>query len=178
MEDKDLLQLYQQGNCNYAFNLLVEKYKQPLYHHIRRMVISHDDTDDILQSTFIKVWQNMGNFREESKLYTWIYRIATNETISFLRRKKMQNILSFESVEKNLRNKLVSDPTIAGDEMQIKLQKAILSLPEKQRIIFSMRYYDEMKYEEMAEILHTSTGALKASFHIAVKKIELFLKSD
>jgi RNA polymerase sigma factor (sigma-70 family) len=177
--DKDLLQLFRNDdNRHLAFNLLVKKYQKQLYWHIRRIIIDHDDTKDVVQNTFLKVWQNLENFREDSKLFTWLYRIATNESINFLKQKRKKLLISFTDVEHQLADSLQDDPYFKGDTIQMKLQKAILTLPEKQRIVFNMRYFEEIKYEDMAEILGTSTGALKASFHIAVKKIEKYLSAD
>ena len=171
--DKDILEAFRAENSrNYAFNLLVKKYQQSIYYHIRRIVISHDDTDDLVQNTFIKIFQNLDNFREDAQLYTWIYRIATNEALAFLKSKRNKFFLPFVDVERQLSNSLKDTQFFNGDEIQLKLQKAILTLPEKQRLVFNMRYYEEMKYEDMSEILGTSVGALKASYHIAVKKIE------
>ncbi len=157
---------------NYAFSLLVNKYKQQIYFHIRRIVINHDDADDITQNTFIKIFENLHKFREDSKLYTWIYRIATNEALGHLKSKRNRFFLPFIDVESQLSNSLKETDFFTGDEIQLKLQQAILKLPEKQRLVFNMRYYEEMKYDQMSEILGTSVGALKASYHIAVKKIE------
>ncbi|MCD4746814.1 MAG: sigma-70 family RNA polymerase sigma factor [Bacteroidales bacterium] len=163
---------------NYGFNLLVRKYQKQIYWHIRRMVVDHDDTDDIVQNTFIKVWKNINNFREDSKLYTWIYRIATNEALSFLKNKRKKYFLPIADVEYQLSQSLTDDNYFSGDEIQLKLQKALLKLPNKQRLVFNMKYYDEMKYEDMSEVLGTSVGALKASYHIAVKKIENYIKDN
>lgn len=177
--DKELLELFKTGgNPNYAFNLIVRKYQERLYWHIRKMVIDHDDTDDVLQNTFIKAWKGLENFREDAQLYTWLYRIATNEALMFLRKKKTRYLLPIVDVEHQLSNSLESDEYCTGDEIQMKLQKALLTLPEKQRLVFNMKYYDEMKYEDMAEILDTSMGALKASYHHAVKKIEKYLNEN
>jgi RNA polymerase sigma-70 factor (ECF subfamily) len=174
--DKELLDLYKNEETkNLSLHYLVQNYQQKLYWHIRKIVISHDDTDDVLQNTFIKVWKGMENFKEESRLYTWLYRIATNESITFLRQKQRANIISIHPIEYHLSKSLESDNFFKGDEIQMKLQKAILTLPEKQRIVFNMRYYDETPYDEMAEILETSAGALKASYHHAAKKIEEYL---
>ena len=161
-----------------AFKELIRRYQERLYRHIRKIVISHDDTDDILQNTCIKIWNGLKNFREDSQLFTWLYRIATNESISFLNKKKKLDSLPIQDVQSYLENNLESDVYYSGDEIQKKLQKAIIMLPEKQRIVFNMKYFDEMKYEDMAAILETSTGSLKASFHHAVKKIESFLKEN
>ncbi|WP_276496781.1 RNA polymerase sigma factor [Pontibacter litorisediminis] len=179
MEDKELLEKFAQPESrNMAFNQLVRKYQEKVYWHIRKMVIDHDDADDLTQDVFLKVWKNLDNFRQDAQLYTWIYRIATNECLSFLSSKKRKFFLPLNDVTAELMEKVESSPELAGDEVQKKLQKAILRLPEKQRLVFNMKYFDEMKYEEMSEILGTSVGALKASYHIAVKKIEEFIKLD
>lgn len=162
---------------NYGFNLLVRKYQERLYHHIRRMLISHDDTDDVLQVVFIKAWQNIQGFRSESGIYTWLYRIATNECITFLSKKKKRFFIPMENVERKLSQQLENDDAFKGDEIQKKLLKAMLHLPEKQRAVFNLKYFEEMKYEQIAEITGTSVGALKASYHLAVKKIEEFMSN-
>jgi RNA polymerase sigma-70 factor (ECF subfamily) len=159
-----------------AFNLIVEDYKERLYWHIRKMVLIHDDADDVLQNSFIKVWRYLEKFKGDSKIYTWLFRIATNEAITFINKKKKKAEDSFETYEHFLSNNLESDEYFNGDEAQLILQKAILTLPEKQRIVFNMRYFDEVKYNDMSEILDTSVGSLKASYHHAVKKIEDFVK--
>lgn len=177
--EQELLSLFRkEGSENYAFNLIVEEFKERLYWHIRKIVIDHDDTDDVLQNTFIKVWKGLPGFREDSALFTWVYRIATNEALSFLKQKRTKYFLPLTNVERQLSESLESDDYFNGDELQLKLQKAILTLPEKQRIIFNMKYYDEMKYEEISGILGTSVGALKASYHHAVKKIEKYVSED
>jgi RNA polymerase sigma-70 factor (ECF subfamily) len=177
--DKELLdQFRDEQTRNYAFNLLVRQYQKRLYYHIRKIIIDHNDTDDVLQNVFIKVWGCLANFKEEAKLYTWMYRIATNESINFLNQKKKRAGIPLDDVSAFLANNLESDSYYNGDEIQTKLQKAILTLPDKQRIVFNMKYFDEMKYEEMSEILETSVGALKASYHHAVKKIEAYLTKD
>jgi RNA polymerase sigma-70 factor (ECF subfamily) len=140
-------------------------------------VISHEDADDILQNTFVKAWRSIGKFREESSLYTWLYRIATNESLTFINSNKRKSFISMNNTSEFLMNNLISDPYVEGDEIQLKLQEAILKLPEKQRLVFNMKYFDEMKYDQMSEILDTSVGALKASYHHAVKKIEEFIKN-
>lgn len=160
---------------NEAFKLLLNKYQQKIYWHIRRMVIDHDDADDVTQDVFIKVWKNLENFRNDSQLYTWIYRIATNECLTFLNKKKQKNNIPLDDVLYDLSDSLTESSYFNGDQAQKKLQQAILTLPEKQRIVFNLKYFEEMKYEEMAEVLETSVGALKASYHFAVKKIESFL---
>jgi len=174
--DKELTGLFRKpGSREYAFNLIVRKYQEKLYWHIRKLLIDHHDTDDTLQNTFIKVWTGLDNFREDSSLYTWLYRIATNEALSFLGSKKRRFFLPLADVEKQLSGSLKNDEYFNGDELQLKLQNALLTLPEKQRVVFNMKYFDEIKYEDMAEILDTSVGALKASFHHAVKKIEKYI---
>ncbi|MGZ4041209.1 MAG: RNA polymerase sigma factor [Bacteroidia bacterium] len=176
MEDKAILELFKNEKTrNTALTHLIGKYQKMLYWHIRKIVIDHDDSDDVLQNTFIKVWKGLENFREESQLYTWMYRIATNEALTMLRQKQKANTSSIHPIEYQLSKSLESDNYFKGDEIQLKLQQAILTLPEKQRIVFNMRYYDETPYEKMSEILETSVGALKASYHIAAKKIEEFL---
>ncbi|QKG80892.1 RNA polymerase sigma factor [Tenuifilum thalassicum] len=177
--DNELLVMFRNNDTkHYAFNLLVRKYQERLYWHVRKIVISHDDADDVIQNTFIKVWNALESFREDSQLYTWLYRIATNEALTFLKKKRTKFLLPLVDVEQTLSRTLESDPFFDGDETQLKLQKAILKLPEKQRIVFNMKYFEEMKYEEISEILGTSIGALKASYHHAVKKIEKFLEED
>jgi RNA polymerase sigma-70 factor (ECF subfamily) len=177
--DKELLSLFRtEEKKHYAFNCLVAKYQERLYWHIRKLVINHEDADDIVQNTFIKVWNNLADFREASQLYTWLYRIATNEALTFLNQKKRKFFLPIVDYEKELVTSLEADEYFSGDEIQLKLQKAILSLPEKQRVVFNLKYFEEMKYEEMAEILETSVGSLKASYHHAVKKIEKFLDEN
>ncbi|MBI9054275.1 MAG: RNA polymerase sigma factor [Bacteroidales bacterium] len=177
--DKELLDLFSdKEKRNYAFNLIVRKYQEKLYWHIRKIVVKHDDTDDILQNTFIKVWKGLDGFRKDSKLYTWLYRIATNESLTFLKQQKTKYLLPIVDYENHLSETLECDEYFNGDEIQCKLQKAILELPEKQRIVFNLKYFEEMKYDDMSEILETSVGALKASYHHAVKKIENYFKED
>ncbi|MBL7913412.1 MAG: ECF RNA polymerase sigma-E factor [Bacteroidetes bacterium ADurb.Bin397] len=174
--DGELLEQFRNGdNPNYAFNLLVRKYQQKVYYHVRRIIIDHDDTNDVVQNTFIKAWKGLSNFREDAQLFTWLYRIATNEALTFLKKKRTAFFLPIVNVERHLSEKVESDPAMSGDAIELKLQKAILTLPEKQRIVFNLRYYDEMKYEEMSEVLGTSVGALKASYHIAAQKIEKYM---
>lgn len=159
-----------------AFKKLVQEYQKPLYYHIRTIVLNHDDTDDVLQNTFIKTYTNIQQFKGESKLYSWMYRIATNEALTFLQQRAKKQGISNEELQSKTINKLESDVYFEGDAIQIKLQKAIAQLPEKQQLVFKMRYFQELKYEQMSEILETSVGALKASYHHAVKKIEEYLK--
>lgn len=176
VEDEEILSKFSEEKTrNVGFNLLLQKYQQKIYWHIRRLVIDHDDADDLVQETFVKVWKNLHNFRSDSQLYTWIYRIATNESITFLNKKKNRNNISLDEVNYELAETLASSSYFDGDKIQRKLQQAILTLPEKQRIIFNMKYFDDMKYEEISAVLGTTVGALKASFHIAVKKIETIL---
>lgn len=177
-DDKLLSMFREEDSQNYAYNLIVRKYQERLYWHIRRMVIVHEDADDVVQNTLVKAWKGLPKFKEEAKLYTWLYRIATNESITFLNKKKKKFFVPFVDVEHELSNSLESDESYSGDEIQLKLQKAILTLPKKQRLVFNMRYYDEMKYDEIAEVLGTSVGALKASYHHAAKKIETYITTD
>ncbi len=161
-----------------AFGKVVAFYSEKLYWQIRKMVLSHDDANDILQNTFIKAWVNIDMFRGEAKLSTWLYKISVNECITFLNKQRSMNNVSIDDTDVFLLGKLESDEYFDGDEAQITLQKAILTLPGKQRLVFNMRYYDEMPYEEMSEVLGTSVGALKASYHHAVKKIENILSEE
>lgn len=174
--DRELLAKFRQEDTrNYAFNMLVREYQKRLYWHIRKILIDHDDTNDVLQNVFVKVWRNLDGFKGESQLYTWLYRIATNESITFLNQKKKRAGVPLDEASGFLGVSLQSDSHFKGDEIQAKLQQAILTLPDKQRIVFNMKYFDNMKYEEMSAILETSVGALKASYHYAVKKIESYL---
>jgi RNA polymerase sigma factor (sigma-70 family) len=177
--DTEIIALYKEESTrNRSLELLIDKYQQKLYWHIRKIVIDHDDSDDVLQNTYIKIWKGLANFKEESTLFTWMYRIATNEALTFLNQKQKKQTTSIHPIEYQLSKSLESDHYFKGDEIQLKLQQAILTLPEKQRIVFNMRYYDEMPYEEMSGILDTSVGALKASYHIAAKKVEEYLTKD
>ncbi|MFV0375738.1 MAG: RNA polymerase sigma factor [Mangrovibacterium sp.] len=161
-----------------AFRSLVRQYKERLYWHVRKIVLDHDDADDVLQNTFIKVWRNIDSFRAESGLYTWLYRIATNESLTHLNQKKKKNFGgSDEALNDYLVENIQADEHFNGDELQLHLQEAIARLPEKQRLVFNMRYYDDMKYQDMEKILETSEGALKASYHHAVKKISEYMKN-
>jgi RNA polymerase sigma factor (sigma-70 family) len=172
-EEKEFIQeLLNPKTQNQAFQKLLKEYQKPLYNHIRNIVLNHDDTDDVLQNTFVKVFQNLNKFKGESKLFSWMYRIATNESLTFLSQKAKKSGISSEALQNKTIDNLQADVYFEGNEIQIKLQKAIVSLPEKQQLIFKMRYFEELKYEEISEILGTSVGALKASYHIAVKKIE------
>ncbi|MCI0750764.1 MAG: RNA polymerase sigma factor [Flammeovirgaceae bacterium] len=176
MEDNELLgKIRNSETRNYGFNLLVRTYQQRVYWHIRKMVIDHDDADDVTQEVFIKIHKYIDNFREDSALYTWIYRIATNECLSFLQRKKRRFFLPIGDIAGELSAKIDNSNHLSGDEIQKKLQKALLTLPDKQRLVFNMKYFDDLSYEQISEITNTSVGALKASYHHAVKKIEDFL---
>src|SRR5690606_2296592 len=162
-----------------AFGLLLEKYQQKIYWHVRRMVIDHDDADDVTQDIFVKVWRNLDKFREDSQLYTWLYRIATNECVTFLNKKKKQNNVSLDDENSTyLAETLSGSQYFDGDKAQMKLQQALLTLPEKQRLVFNMKYFEDLKYDEISEIVGTSVGALKASYHLAVKKIEHFFNNN
>jgi len=161
-----------------AFRLLVSQYKERLYWHIRKIVLNHDDTDDVLQNTFIKIFKNIHHFKGDSKLFTWMYRIATNESITFINKKAKQNNLTIEAVKDQIISKLESDVYFEGDAIQLQLQKAIATLPQKQQLVFNMKYFENHTYENLSEILDTSVGGLKSSYHIAVKKITAYLKSN
>ena len=160
-----------------AFRELMRLYKKRLYWHIRKIVLSHDDADDVLQNTFIKIFKNIEKFNEQSKLYSWMYRIATNESITFINKRAREQNLDIADYQQQMVSNLESDDFFSGDEIQLILQKAIATLPQKQQLVFNMKYFDEMKYDDMSEILETSVGALKASYFHAVKKIEHYIKS-
>ena len=177
-EETLLAQLKDEDRRSKAFEVLVNTYKERLYWHIRRIVLNHDDTDDVLQNTFIKIYRNIDGFKGESKLYSWMYRIATNESLTFLKQKSKKSGITNEALQESLVENLQSDVYFEGDEIQLKLQKALATLPEKQKLVFNMKYFQEMKYEEISEILETSVGGLKASYHLAVKKIEAYLRED
>lgn len=176
-EKKLLRDLQDQENRNSAFRELVALYKERLYWQIRNIVKNHDDTDDVLQNTFIKIFRNIDQFKGESQLFSWMYRIATNEALNFLNQKSRKLKITSEELQDQIVSNLESDIYFEGDEIQLKLQKAIAILPEKQQQVFNMKYFQELKYTEISDILGTSEGALKASYHIAVKKIEEFLKT-
>jgi RNA polymerase sigma factor (sigma-70 family) len=177
-DDRLLLQQFREPETKErAFTAIIKKYQEKLYWHVRRIVVDHDDANDVLQNVFIKVWNALANFREDSQLYTWLYRIATNESLTFLEQQKKRSAVSLNDVEGNLSNKIEADKHFDANKLEWKLQLAIQSLPEKQRIVFNLRYYDEMPYEEMSRVLDTSEGALKASYHHAVKKIEDYIKN-
>jgi len=177
-EDKFVSRLQDSSSSQEAFRELISEYKERLYWHIRNIVKNHDDTDDILQNTFLKVYRNIGQFKGDSKLYSWMYRIATNESITFLNKRSRRLQITSEELQNQIIDNLESDVYFEGDEIQLKLQKAIATLPDKQQQVFNMKYFEELKYREMSEILETSEGALKASYHIAAKKIEEYLKSN
>lgn len=178
-EEKDFIkELLNPETQNVAFQTLVQRYQKPLYNHIRNIVLNHDDTDDVLQNTFIKVYQYLSGFKGDSKLFSWMYRIATNEAITFINQKAKRNGMTSIAMQTKIVENLQSDVYFDGNEIQLKLQKAILLLPEKQQLVFKMKYFEELKYEEISEIVGTSVGALKASYHHAVKKIEEFMKTN
>ena len=172
-----MIQLQKPKTKEVAFKQLLSQYKERLYWHIRKIVVSHDDADDVLQNTFIKIFKNIDNFKRDSKLYSWMYRIATNEAITFINKRAKEKNVDITKYQQQLVSTLDSDNWFSGDEIQLILQKAIATLPQKQQLVFNMKYFDEMKYNEISEVLETSVGALKASYHIAVKKIEKFIKT-
>lgn len=178
-DEKDFIsELLNPKTQQIAFQKLLHDYQRPLYNHIRNIVLNHDDADDVLQNTFIKVFQYLKNFKGESKLFSWIYRIATNEAITFINQKAKRNGTTSAALQTKMIDNLKADTYFDGNEIQLKLQKAISLLPAKQQLVFKMKYYEEIKYENMSEILGTSVGALKASYHHAVKKIEDFMKNN
>lgn len=170
--DDKIIELYSRGRQEEAFNGIVDAYTERLYWHVRRFLCSHDDSNDLLQDIFIKIWTALPTFRQESRLYTWLYRIATNEVLNYLRKQKVKAFISLDSASGILERKIDEDAYFNGDELQRELHKAIQRLPEKQRIVFSLRYFDEMKYEDISEITDTSVGALKASYHHAYNKVK------
>jgi|TARA_B110000444_G_scaffold261029_1_gene310592 RNA polymerase sigma-70 factor (ECF subfamily) len=175
--DEELLVMFKNPEkINYVFNYIINLYQKRIYWHIRKILISHDDTNDVTQNTFIKVFKNLKGFKGESSIFTWIYRIATNESLTFLKKNKKHYFESLDNVSSSLSIKLTSDIYFDGDKAQIMLQEAILKLPTKQRIVFNMRYFDNMKFEQISQVLGTSVGALKANYHHAKNKIELYLK--
>jgi len=176
LDDKELLfQFKNETTRETAFTCIIKKYQEKLYWHIRRMVVEHEDANDVLQNIFIKVWKSLDNFREDSQLYTWLYRIATNESLNFLQQQKKRSSISMDDEDSTISNKIKADEHFDSNKLEWKLQLAIQKLPEKQRAVFNLRYYDEMPYEEMSRVLETSEGALKASYHHAVKKIEDYI---
>lgn len=177
-EEELLYDLRQPHKRAAAFTRLVREYQERLYWHIRKMVLSHEDANDVLQNTFMKAWKGLDGFRGDSQVSTWLYRIATNETLTFLTSKRMRNQNSMEDLEDILLQNLQADSYFNGNEIQLRLQKAILTLPEKQRLVFNMKYFEDITYDEMEAILGTTAGALKASYHHAVKKIEKFFEDE
>lgn len=176
MSDAELLSGFKtETTKERAYTAIIKKYQEKLYWHIRRMVVDHDDANDVLQNVFIRVWKGLANFREDSQLYTWLYRIATNESLTFIEQQKKRTSVSLSDVESGLSNKIKADEGFDGKKLEWKLQLAIQQLPEKQRAVFNLRYYDEMPYAEMSQVLETSEGSLKASYHHAVKKIEDYI---
>lgn len=175
-EQELVSRLRQPQTARSAFNEVIRRYSEPLYHQIRRMVQNHDDASDLLQNTFLKAWQNLEYFRGDARLSTWLYKIAVNESLSFLARERKRYAMSLDDQESALANMIDADSYFDGDAAAELLRKAVVTLPEKQRLVFNMKYYDEMKYEEISEILGTSVGALKASYHLAVKKIEKYIE--
>jgi RNA polymerase sigma-70 factor (ECF subfamily) len=177
-EEQLVIELQTASSRENAFRELMTLYKERLYWHIRKIVISHDDTDDVLQNTFIKVYRSIDKFKGDSKLYSWMYRIATNEAITHLNKNAKRYSMSSQEMQTKAVNNLTSDVYFEGDEIQLKLQQAIATLPQKQQLVFNMKYFEDMKYKDMADILETSEGALKASYHLATKKIEAYLTQD
>jgi RNA polymerase sigma-70 factor (ECF subfamily) len=174
MTDSEILQLYRSGEREQAFRYLVDAYKERLYWHIRRMVLDHDDTDDCLQNTFVKAWRSLDHFRGDAQLYTWLYRIATNESITFLTRQQTRG----GNMDLAAAGRLATDPWFDGDQLQATLHKAIAKLPPKQKAVFNLRYFEEMPYEKIAQVLETSEGALKASYHHAYEKIKAWVREE
>ena len=177
-EDSELLLEFKNDETKEsAFNQILKKYQERLYWHIRRMIVSHDDTNDVLQNLFVKVWKGLQNFREDSQLYTWLYRIATNESLTFIEQQKKHASVSMTDLEETLGNRLKADQNFDAKRLEWKLQIAIQQLPDKQKLVFNLRYYDEMPYQEMSQVLDTSEGALKASYHHAAKKVEDYIRN-
>jgi len=175
-EDDILILMRESSSMDKAFTLIIERFKEPLYWHIRRMVINHQDADDVIQNTFIKIWTNLSKFSGKSKLYTWLYRIATNESISFINKNKRNLSVSLDDSIIQIAGQ--SHPGFEGSAIELKLQRAILTLPDKQRAVFNLKYFEEKKYAEISDIMETSIGGLKASYHHAVKKIKIYLEID
>lgn len=176
MTDKEIVDLYRSGQREKAFKEIVDSYSERLYWHVRRFLWSHEDTDDLLQEIFVKVWSSLPSFRGDSQLYTWIYRIATNESLNFVQKQKIRSALRFESITPKIEERIDEDTLMNGDQLQRELAKAVQRLPAKQRTVFIMRWFDDMSYEEISEILETSVGALKASYHFAAEKIKADLE--
>ena len=177
VQDEQIQKLCNECSYEEAFNCIVESYTERLYWYVRRFMCTHEDTDDMLQEIFVKIWKALPNFRGDSCIYTWLYRIATNETINHLRKKRINATLELDSLNSRLASKIDEDPYFNGNELQRELHKAIQLLPEKQKAVFCLRYFDEMKYEDIAEITGTSVGALKASYHHAYKKVKEYLEN-
>ncbi len=176
MTDQEIINLCRNGQKEEAFNAIIADHSERLYWHVRRFLCSHEETDDLLQEIFIKVWASLPSFRGDSRLYTWLYRIATNETLNYLHKQKIRSALKFESLTAEMENKIDNDPWFNGNHLQRILAKTVQKLPEKQRLVFSMRYYEDLPYEDISEILGTSVGALKASYHFASEKIKEEIK--
>ena len=176
MADEDIVCLFREGKRDAAFRLLVDRYKERLYWHIRKILIGHEDADDVLQNVFVKIWQSLSEFRFDARLYTWMYRIATNEALNFLNEKRRKVYGNSDEISVFLEHTLESDPFFSGDDIQRELQRAVLALSERQRLVFNMKYFDDMSYEDMAQVLNVAVGTLKATYHHAVKKIEANLK--
>ncbi len=174
--DVNIICLFRENKREEAFRLLVNEYKERLYWHVRKILISHEDTDDVLQNVFVKIWQSLSDFRFDSKLYTWMYRIATNEALNFLNERRRKVYGNADEISGFLENTLESEPFFSGDDIQKELQKALLVLSDRQRVVFNMKYFDDMSYDDMSQILDVAVGTLKATYHNAVKKIEASLK--
>lgn len=177
MSDNEIVKLIRDASLEQAFDAIVKAYSERLYRHVRRLVCSHEDADDLIQEIFIKVWAALPSFRAEAQLFTWLYRIATNETLNFLAKQKVRSALRFHSLTKEMERKIDEDPYFNGDEIQRALSKAIQTLPQKQQAVFQMRYFEELSYENISEITGTSIGALKSSYHIAYEKIKAIIKN-
>jgi RNA polymerase sigma factor (sigma-70 family) len=179
LDDIELLQQFKnEATKERAFTAILKKYQEKLYWHIRRMVVEHEDANDVLQNMFVKAWKGLENFREDSQLYTWLYRIATNESLTFLTQQKKRSTVSMSEDDNGLSNSVKADTNFDGNKLEWKLQLAVQQLPEKQKAVFNLRYFDEMPYAEMSSVLETSEGALKASYHHAVKKIEEYILNN
>lgn len=179
MQEEEILRLYKNAATREtAFRHMLKTYQERIYWHVRKIVIHHEDADDVTQETFIKIYKNLDGFNQTSKLYTWMYRIATNEALTHLKKNKKHQGIDIDDVYSHLSQAITESKDVSGEEIELKLQKAILKLPHKQRLVFNMKYFDHLKYEEMAEITETSVGSLKASYHLAVKKIERELTED
>lgn len=179
LPDNEILKIFRSGESkDYAFNLLMKKYQEKVYHFVRRMLVIHEDADDVVQNVFIKIWNNLDKFREDSQLYTWIYRISVNESVTFLKSKQLKSFISFGDYPAEQIKALNDDNYFSGYEIEKKLQQALVKLPNQQRTVFNLRYFDELTYEQISEVLGVTTGALKASYHLAVKKIEKNIKEN